>query len=222
MPSSVTDVFAAADLVPTGVAGWGQAPATTSAGVYVVALTDRTDAVRGTVRECPLSVGSLRQLLDVRRELRIDSDHRPTAAELGTRLAGFWLPDETVLYVGLSTRPLSERLGEFYGHRLGAKSPHKGGWPLKTLRVLDKLWVHWAPTSKDECADAENEMLRAFAAAVSPESKDGLYAPEPVMPFANLRDGHYRRKRHRVTGATGPLRSISDALDRTVEADASA
>jgi hypothetical protein len=171
--------------------------------VYVIALTQRTDTVAGAL---PVAAAWLQELLGTRPKLRLDKAPRPTtAAELGERLAGFWLPDETVLYIGLTTRPLATRLGEFYGHRLGAKSPHKGGWPLKTLSVLDELWVHWAATARDDCAAAERAMLHAFAAGVSATSKRRLYEPEPLMPFANLRDGDHQPKRHGITGPTGPL-----------------
>ncbi len=47
-------------------------------------------------------------------------------------------------------------------------------------------------------------MLRTFAANVSDDSRDRLRAGEPVMPFANLRDGNWRRRNHGIAGATIP------------------
>lgn len=49
---------------------------------------------------------------------------------------------------------------------------------------------------------AEAEMLRAFAAGVSEDARRRLPAGDPVMPFANLRDADWRRKKHGLTGTT--------------------
>jgi hypothetical protein len=181
---------------------WGEPVDEKRPGVYVVALTARIDEVAGTIGRPKCSDARLQELLDRRPELRVNRTRRPAAAELAQRLTGFWLADETVLYVGCSTRPLRTRTREYYGHRLGCKSPHKGGWPLKVLAFLDELWVHWAHAADPDAA--ERDMLDAFAAAVSETARSKLLVAEPLMPFANLRDGHHRRKRHRISGATGP------------------
>lgn len=50
--------------------------------------------------------------------------------------------------------------------------------------------------------DAEENMLRTFANNVSVESRDRLPPDEPMMPFANLRDGDWRRRNHGIARAT--------------------
>ncbi len=45
-------------------------------------------------------------------------------------------------------------------------------------------------------------MLRAFASCVSRRSRGALPSGKPVMPFANLRDGDYRRRSHGIKGET--------------------
>ena len=69
----------------------------------------------------PLSFSALEEWLAVRPEMALDGE-RPTAAQLSDRLASFWMRDEVILYVGLTTRRLS-----------GARKPHSGGYFLKTL-----------------------------------------------------------------------------------------
>ncbi len=142
-------------------------------------------------------------------ELLLNKRPKPTARELAERLAGFWLAAETVLHRTLEA-PAVTRVGGFYRHRLGA-SPQQGGWPVKTPTVLDRLFVHWAAAG--DYVDAEEAMVWAFAAAVSPESVAALYHPDPLMPFANLEDAtnaDRRRKPHgigRITGLTPPQRA---------------
>ncbi len=90
-----------------------------------------------------------------------------------------------------------------YATRLGARSPHAGGWPLKTLAVLDELHVHYAYC--DRVRDVERAMLDAFAAAISPSTRAAL--PGGVaLPFANLVGGG-RRQPHGITGAKAPRRT---------------
>lgn len=203
MPSTVESLFAAASLQPAGPVRWGTVLPEQRPGVYAIALTKRGNAVAGTLPAYPADTRTLTELLMVRPDLKLDKVKGPTVAQVQLRLAGFWLADETVVYIGRSSRPLATRVAEYYGHRLGASSPHKGGWPLKTLAVLDKLWVHWAAT--DDFVEAEKTMQRAFAAAVSRRSAAALYRSDPLMPFANLEDGDRRRKQHGIGKATGSM-----------------
>lgn len=58
---------------------------------------------------------------------------------------------------------LRGRLRGSYRTSLGAMKPHPGGWGLKTLSVLDELWVHYAPTPGFKTA--KKKTLREFAHA---------------------------------------------------------
>ena len=145
MPSTVSELFAAADLEPEGCVRWGQPVPERRTGVYVVSLTPATDELAGTLSRCPIDEDALRELLRVRPELLVDGE-RPSVEQLGERLAAFWLADEIALYIGRAGVPLRKRVGQYRRSRLGAESPHSGGWFLKTLSVLDDLWVHWSTT----------------------------------------------------------------------------
>lgn len=142
----------------------------------------------------------LAHLLAVRPELRLDGG-RLGVDELVDRLSGFWLPDEVVLYIGLAGTSVRKRLHQYYNTSVGAKRPHAGGWWLKTLTVLDDLWVHWAATADSDTS--ERAMLDGFASGVSQESRPVMHDRERLAPFANLRVGSRRVKRHGITAATG-------------------
>lgn len=197
MPSSVAELFAAAGLQPEGVVRWGTPVPEARPGVYVVALTDDPRSMVGVLGACPLDRGALDELLGVRPELRMDGQ-RPSAEGLGRRLAACWLADEVVLYIGLAGRSVRGRVGEYYATPLGARSPHAGGWPLKTLAVLPELYVHF--TACEGVEHAERDMLCAFAAQVSAAAREALHDPQRLLPFANL-TGPDGRKAHGITGA---------------------
>jgi hypothetical protein len=203
MPSTVSAVFAAAGLFPEGVVQWGTPIPRSEPGVYAVAITDQTDDVAQRCSPCRLSPAVLNELLDLCPELRVD-DARPDRDTLGQRLTALWLPDEVIAYIGLAGTSLRTRVRAYYSTPLGARGPHAGGWPLKTLSNLGKLWVHFAACS-DPC-DAELEMLGAFQAAVSASSRAALQDPELPIPFANLEWAKGQRKRHGITGAREPAR----------------
>jgi hypothetical protein len=204
MPSSVRTVFAAADLEVEGIVGWGERLPPTESGIYVVALTDDQDSLDGALPLAPISPPAIEELLAVRPELTLDG-RRPTADELAARIAAFWLPDETIVYIGLATS-LRSRVRGFYRTPIGARRPHSGGWFLKTLANLDDLYVHFARISDFDAA--EIAMLAGFVALVSPESCALLADPDHPWPFANLeirRAGRKIRKRHGIKGARGDL-----------------
>jgi len=201
MPSSVAAIFAAAGRTPAGVVRWGERVPLREPGVYVVSLTKDVDSLAAAAPEAPISVAAVQELLDRRPELELDG-HQPTWAELAERLARFWLPDEVVAYVGLVGTSLQNRVRQYYRTPLGAARPHAGGWFLKTLGVLDELYVHYAPSP--DPAMAEHRMLEAFSAAVSAQSREALHDRDRPAPFANLEWPPGRSKRHGITGAREP------------------
>lgn len=210
MPTTVSQLFAAAGLEPTGVVRWGTPIPIAAPGVYAVSVTDDAYGLDAAVANCPLSVTALQELLTVRPELRIDGQ-RPDAEALRARLALSWLPDEVIAYVGLAGTSLTRRVGDYYTTPLGARRPHAGGWPLKTLANLSQLAVFYAPCN--DVDSAERAMLSAFITNVSSTTRAALGDPELPLPFANLVLPGGPRKRHGITGAREP----AGATSRTTE-----
>jgi hypothetical protein len=187
-----------------------------------VALTDQVSERGGLLSTAPLSSIAIDEFLSVRPELTLDGS-RPTTLQIIERLSAFWLPDEVVLYVGLAgprkKRPpegeVSKRVKEYYATRLGARTPHSGGWPLKALNRLGDLYVHFAYCSR--VAEAERKCLAHFAAHVSAASLELLRDQTRVMPYANLEFPKGSPKNHGFRGARAPTKHKS-----TVEAPSAA
>lgn len=215
VPSTVADIFAAADASPAGVVCWGTPPAlpapprAVATGIYVVSLSDRLDGMDGALADAPISTQLVDELLAERKELRMDGA-RPTVEQLANRLAAFWLPDEVIVYIGLAgprksppkQGELANRVREYYATPLGANGPHAGGWPLKTLACLHELYVHYAYCDNVNTAEATG--IGHFAAHVSDETRRGLRDPVRVMPFANLEFPKGNAKAHGIRGPRAP------------------
>jgi hypothetical protein len=201
VPSNVQQVFAAAGIRSDGCVSWGAPVPETDPGMYVIALTVDTESLEVARRDCPLSQAALETLLRARPELLVDGI-RPDVSALAERLSAFWLPDEVVLYVGLAGTSVHGRVNAYYGTRIGARSPHAGGWFLKMLSVLPQLHVHYA--AADEPTLAEDRMLATFSAQVSEAARSTLPDPDRPIPFANIEWPKRRYKRHGIKGAKQP------------------
>jgi hypothetical protein len=193
----VSTLMAAQGLTWAGVVRWGHGVPLDEPGIYVVAMTDSLDAVSASA-DCPISDDAVQKLLDARPELTLDG-LRPTREALTARIAAMWLHDETIVYIGLAGTSAARRVRDYYATPLGARKPHAGGWPLKTLSNLDSLWVHFAGC--DNVGDVETALLRVFVAGVSDDARRLLHDPTRPIPFANLEITKGERKMHGIRGA---------------------
>jgi len=121
-----------------------------------------------------------------------------TVENLRARLDSFWIPGETVVYIGKATRSLATRIGQYYRTPLGDRAPHAGGHWIKTLSILDDLRVTWAEA--EDPSTSEDDLLRAFAELVSKEAAANLPAG-PILPFANLEIAGGVRKAHGISAS---------------------
>jgi hypothetical protein len=201
MSSTVTGLLTAAGLEHAGSARWGTPTPASYPGVYLVTLDESPIACDAVLARAPISKARVAELLGVRPQLRLDAS-RPTVASLADRLAGCWLSDETVLYVGLASTSVGSRVRQYYSTQLGARSPHAGGWYLKTLANLDDLTIHFAAAA--DPAAAERGLLQAFVDGVDDRRGCELHDPACPYPFANLVGPTGVRKVHGITGARAP------------------
>jgi hypothetical protein len=79
-----------------------------------------------------------------------------------------WISGQEIIYIGRATS-IRRRIGQFYKHEYGRRSPHRGGQAIKLL--VDPMQVYWG-TALD-CAIAEHSMIEAFRSEVG------------ALPFAN-------------------------------------
>jgi hypothetical protein len=198
--ASVEHLLAAAGLVPEGAVRWGAAVPLDRPGVYVVSLAPKPQETRWAIPFAPLSQEALAELLRVCPGLRLDGA-RPTPTEPAGRIASFWLDSETVLYIGKAGTSVRKRVDQYYATPLGARSPHAGGWFLKTLSILDRLSIHYAAVPDPD--ESERALISAFMNAVPGWARGSLPDPDLPLPFANLQVPGGRRKPHGITGATG-------------------
>jgi hypothetical protein len=197
---TIAQVFAGAGLAPSEAVRWGTRVGIDAPGVYAVSTATSTGDDEG-LATAPISGPRVHELLAVRPELKVDG-LRPMADELSERLASLWVPGEVVVYIGLAGTSLRKRIDQYYATHLGARGPHAGGWPLKTLDLLGDLRVFVARCS--EPSEAEQRMLAEFAQRVPVQVARHLRDPLRVMPFANLEYPKGNRKAHGISGAREP------------------
>jgi transcription elongation factor GreA len=203
----------AAGLDADGPVLWGAPVSSRVPGVLVVELPQPSPSA-------PIDTVALRRWIEGVPTLRMD-DRRPTVNELAARLNAFWLPEQTVLYIGYAEKSLGGRVAALYGTDLGQRRPHPGGHWLRTLRGIAKARVWWAETdAAEEYADA---LFSAFAAAVDPARAARLHDPSIVLPFANRENASGGKKSHGIAGfllpddgprpfvGTGAQRRLPDA-----------
>ncbi|HXX61472.1 MAG TPA: transcription elongation factor GreA [Candidatus Sulfotelmatobacter sp.] len=168
-------------LLPDGPLLFGQPLPTPRSGVYVIEWPTAEPTV-------PVDHNLLREWLAHVPMLRVDGAP-PTPHELAARLGAYWLPDQTVVYIGRG-RSLRRRLADYAATPLGDDGPHHGGHWLKTLRGYTQARVWWAETDAPE--EYEDALLTAFGEAIG---RPG------ALPFANLRSLGSGARSHGITGA---------------------
>lgn len=199
-----TNTLAAAALMRSvgldidGPVRWGTKPSTRAPGIFAVEVENAT-------RSAPFDVVELRRWLERVPALRIDAE-RPTESVLADRLGSFWIPSQTLLYVGRTAKSLSSRVAAMYATPLGDRRPHAGGHWLKTLRNQQKLRLWWAETDAPE--EYEDALLAAFAESLPDEVITKLADAGPLLPWANLTSSAGAQ---RETGLTDSL--VDNDLD---------
>jgi transcription elongation factor GreA len=173
---STADLLRSVGLDVDGPARWGDKPASRAPGVFAVEATT-------TSRTAPLDSVELRRWLERVPSLRLDGE-RPTEATLSERLGSFWVPGETLLYVGRTSKSLAGRVAALYATELGYSRPHAGGHWLKTLRDQKRLRIWWAETDAPE--EYEDALLTAFAEGVPAGHAAGSANGGPLLPWAVL------------------------------------
>jgi transcription elongation factor GreA len=179
-------------LLADGPGLWGRPVAAQGPGVFVIELG-------AALPTAPIDIARVGKWIERVETLRLDGA-RPTGKALAARLASFWLPSQTVLYIGSSEVSVARRTTAMARTELGDRRPYAGGHWLRTLRSLDGVRVWWSATTATE--EYEDALFDAFAAGIPAAELAGLPDRDVVLPFANLRRAGTLRK---ATGLTGTL-----------------
>lgn len=207
MPTTVQQLFDYVGVQRGGVVRWGTGLPEPRPGVYVVS-TNEDPADDSGLATAPVQPEQVERLLQARPELTVDQS-RPNSAQLADRLRAMWPAGESVVYIGKATTGVATRVNQFYSTKIGARSPHAGGWPVKMLDTR-LLWVHFGATAQS--ADVESKMVGVFEAGVPAEVRAYLVHPTMPLPYANLEyPDHRRMKAHGIgrAKAARPTRSAS-------------
>jgi transcription elongation factor GreA len=158
---------------------WGRPVPSNVPGVFVVELP----APQARVSIDP---NAIREWLGRAPGLLLDGKH-PTVAELQSRLASFWLPNQAVLFIGSSMKSVAARLAGMYKTPLGERRPQPAGYWLKTLHDLGKTRIWWVETPDAELY--EDSLLDEFIAKAG------------ALPYAVLVTPAGERRQHGLTNA---------------------
>ena len=155
----------------------------------MVSLSDNPDKHNGLLKDCPISKDIIKNWISKVDGFKLDNNLTFDSFPIIERLSKFWLPDETILYIGKAPirsngKGLGNRVNEFYRTKFGEKKPHAGGHWLKALSVLSQLFVYYIPCNNS--GDIEIKMLKLFVESVSQNTKSKLYDSDLPLPFANL------------------------------------
>ncbi|HEX5014496.1 MAG TPA: transcription elongation factor GreA [Candidatus Limnocylindrales bacterium] len=181
-------------LLADGPAVWGRPFAAAGPGVFVIELPSPPATA-------PIELTRVGKWIERVPTLHLDgraAASRPVAA----RIASFWIPSTTVLYVGSSTTSVAGRVAAIEATVLGERRPYAGGHWLKLLTGLERARIWWARTDATE--EYEDALFGSFADAVPPDDRARLPDQAVILPFANLRSTAGDRKAHGLTGYLVP------------------
>jgi archaellum component FlaF (FlaF/FlaG flagellin family) len=184
MPISVSHVTSAFNVEVIETVKWADSISENRNGIYIISTNPRLEFVQKEKSHINFNQSQV-EIWQINAPNIMLNGTKVSSEDLMNQLKRFWLPDETILYIGKAEKQsLSKRIGQYYSHKVGEKGPHKGGYWLKLLNQLDELFVHVIPTSNS--AQIEEAMLHFFMEHVSKESKSDLIDKKLCLPFANL------------------------------------
>jgi hypothetical protein len=178
---------------------WGEPIDNSSVGIYFISTSQKPDSNSNHFAAAPIDESKLRFWINKVKTIHIDGMPNPTVAELKQRLNLFWLPDESIIYIGQTecSGGLKRRMLQYYKTELGDKKPHADGHWIKTLKNLNQLFVHYISTMNP--AQIEVKLMQNFVAQVSETTRKKIGTHVLPLPFANLELEKWKRKNHGIT-----------------------
>lgn len=198
MPITVNELVEKVGLDPKSLkkVKWGTPVSTKKEGVYIVSLSTNPK-VNVTVKYPVFNIDLLKKWIEDRGYFILDGI-KCYAEDVGlitNRLSKFWLPDENIIYIGKASN-LHVRIGAFYRHKIGKKSPHAGGHWIKILQNIEELILYYIEC--DNCIDVEKRMFTIFGEQISEESQKLLFDKNILLPFANIKNEFGKNKNYGI------------------------
>lgn len=203
MTQTSASLLTSAGLVPGGPITWGGRIPVTGTGVYVVETHER-------LQRAPIDASLVRAWMRPVATLLLDGTVASVVSVV-QRLDRFWLPGESVVYIGLAGTAVAKRVGQFYRTPLGDPKPHAGGHWLKTLGTLETCHVWYAATDEPgRMGDALRDGPTSGASAVpSRITNAGCHRPAYTVDEGDSED-HPTRAGHSLHERSATYRAVHD------------
>lgn len=168
---------------------WGTTFCEKEQGVYVVSTSNEPDKHLGITDKPNFDDQQIELWISKLPDFQVDGVPA-TLTNLKNRLTEFWLPDESILYIGKapkrkSNSGISCRVMEYFTTIIGYRSPHSGGQWIKTLKDLKSYTVYYGACNNP--AGIKKEMMSFFMGNVSEATLSKLYDKQLPLPFANIK-----------------------------------
>ncbi len=189
MPTTVQELFRKFDILDFQKVQWEANFKENKQGVYVVSTSSDPNKHLGISENPNFDEQQIQLWINKVEDFLVDNNPA-TLTNVKNRLAEFWLPDESILYIGkASTRKngsgISKRIREYFSTTIGDGGPHSGGQWVKSLANLNTLTVYYGVC--DDPNEIEVQMLQFFMCNVSKTTLEGLYDKRLPIPFANIK-----------------------------------
>lgn len=199
MPTTVNDLIEHFNLPKSKCVKWNEKISSQEEGVYIVSTSQDPNLNNGIHNTIPVSKQIIQKWISKMNGFELDKEVTFDTSKIIQRLSEFWLSDENILYIGKapirkSNKGIGNRVNEYYRTDYGERSPHAGGHWIKSLTILDNVFVHYILC--DNSSNVENQLLNYFIQNVSNTSKEQLRDKELTLPFANLELTKGRIKKH--------------------------
>lgn len=165
---------------------WGEALKNSSVGIYIVSTCADPSENSNHFENAPIDEEKLCRWIRKIKSIQINITPHPIIEDLKQRINRFWLPDESIVYIGQTEcrGGLEKRMQQFYNTELGDRRLHIGGQWVKVLKDIDRLFIHSMTTLTP--VDAESALMQHFAAQVSEVAKKKIGKHLSPLPFANF------------------------------------
>jgi hypothetical protein len=189
MPTTVKELFDKFQVQELNMIHWGTEISEPRQGIYIVSMSISPENNLVTMPEPSFNEDAIQLWINRVSAFTIDGV-KPNPTSLKKRLTEFWLPYESILYIGkasqrMNGKGLGKRISEYYKTIIGDGHPHSGGQWIKTLENLALTYVYYG--INDAPVKCERQMPEHFMAKVSQETKNALRDKTLPLPFANIR-----------------------------------
>lgn len=187
--ATVLQLFNKFDITEFQCVKWGTTFAEKKQGIYVVSTSSDPLQHLGLSARPDFDDQQIDFWINSLSDFKVDG-RRAVMDNVKGRLSHFWLPDESILYIGKApTRKngsgISKRVIEYYSTIIGKRRPHAGGQWIKVLKNIDRLTVYYGACDKP--GEIELKMLGFFMKNVSEITLERLHDKKLPLPFANIK-----------------------------------